>query len=66
MLPMAMAQSSSGILTIGRIVYWRERGDGSAQLGRSVIYDCLVFIVLQFAYIVIQVSDESMWLTKYV
>jgi len=32
-----------GTLTIGRIAYRREWGDGSAQRGRSVIYDCLVF-----------------------
>jgi len=43
MLPMSVARSSSGMLTIGRIAYRREGGDGSAQGGRSVIYDCLVF-----------------------
>ena len=32
----------SGTLTIGRIAYRREGGDGSAQRGRNVIYDCLV------------------------
>jgi len=42
MLPMSVARSSSGMLTIGRIAYQRERGDGSAERGRSVIYDCLV------------------------
>jgi len=41
-LPMFMARSSSGTLTIGRIAYRREGGDGSAQRGRGVIYDCLV------------------------
>jgi len=41
-LPMSVARSSSGMLTIGRIAYRREGGDGSAQRGRSVIYDCLV------------------------
>jgi len=41
-LPMSMARSSSGMLTIGRIAYRRERGDGTAQRGRSVIYDYLV------------------------
>ena len=34
-LPMSMARSSSGTLTIG--------GDGSAQRGQNVIYDCLVY-----------------------
>jgi len=43
MLPMSVARSSSGKLTIGRIAYRRERGDRSAQRGRSVIYDCLVY-----------------------
>ena len=42
MLPMSVARSSSGMLTIGRIAYRREGGDGSAQRGRSVLYDCLV------------------------
>ena len=41
-LPVSMARSSSGMLTIGRITYWREGGDGSAQRGRCVIYNCLV------------------------
>jgi len=41
-LPMAVARSFSGTLTIGRIAYRREWGDGCAQRGRSVIYDCLV------------------------
>jgi len=39
-----LCRSSSGMLTIGRIAYRREVGDGSAQRGRSVIYDCLVYI----------------------
>jgi len=43
LLPMSVARSSFGILTIGRIAYRREGGDGSAQRGRSVIYDCLVY-----------------------
>jgi len=34
--------SFATLLTIGRIVYRREGGDGSAQRRRSVIYDCLV------------------------
>jgi len=34
-----------GMLTIGRIACRRDGGDGSAQHGRSVIYDCLVIIV---------------------
>jgi len=42
MLPMSVARSSSGTLTIGRIASRCERGDGSAQRGRSVTYDCLV------------------------
>ena len=44
MLSMSVARSSSGMLTIGRIAYRREGGDGSAQRGRSGIYDCLVFV----------------------
>jgi len=44
MLPMAVARSSSGTLTIGCIAYRREGSDGSAQHGRSVIYDCLVIL----------------------
>ena len=31
-------------LTIGSIAYRREGGDGSAQRGRSVIYDCVVSV----------------------
>ena len=42
MLPMSVARSSSGMLTIGRIANRREGGDGSAQRGQSVIYDYLV------------------------
>jgi len=45
MLPMSVARSSSGMLIVGRIAYRREGGDGSAQCGRSVIYDCLVVVV---------------------
>jgi len=44
MLPMSVARSSSGLLTIGRIAYRREGVDGSAQRERSVIYDCLVLV----------------------
>jgi len=40
MLPMSVARSSTGMSTIGRIAYRREGGDGSAQHGRSVIYNC--------------------------
>jgi len=36
MLPMSVAWSSPGMLTIGFIVYWREGGDGSAQRGWSL------------------------------
>ena len=32
------------MLTIGRIAYGLEGGDGSAQRGRSAIYDCLVCV----------------------
>jgi len=46
MLPNYVAWSSSGTLTMGRIAYRREGGDGSAQRGRSVIYDCLVLCVI--------------------
>jgi len=47
-LPMSVARSSSGMLTIGRIAYRREGGDGSAQRGGIVIYDCVVFVVALF------------------
>ena len=47
MLPMSVARSSSGMLTIGRIAYRREGAQGSAQRGRSVIYDCLVMAALR-------------------
>jgi len=46
LLPMSVARSSSGMLMIGRITYQREGGDRSAQRGRIVIYDCLVYSVL--------------------
>jgi len=36
MFPMSVAWSSSGMLTIGRIAYQQDEGDGSAQC------DCLV------------------------
>jgi len=42
-VPTSVARSCSGMLTIGRVAYRREGGDGSAQRGRSAIYDCLVF-----------------------
>jgi len=45
MLPISVAQSSSGVLMTGHIVYRREGGDGSAQRGRSVICDCLVLLL---------------------
>ena len=44
MLPVSVARSSSGMLTIGRIAYRQEGGDGSAQRERSVIYNCLVCV----------------------
>ena len=48
-LPKSVARFSSGMLTIGRIAYRREGGDGSAQRGRNVIYDSLVyFVILSF------------------
>ena len=37
MLPMSVARSSAGMLTIGRIAHRRE-----GVTGLSVIYDCLV------------------------
>ena len=43
MLPMSVARSSSGMLTIGRIAYRLEGGNGSAQRGRSVIYAIALF-----------------------
>jgi len=46
MLPMSVAWSSSGMLTIGRIAYRREGDDGCAQRWWSVISDCLVFILV--------------------
>jgi len=49
-LPVSVAQSSSGTLTTGRIAYQREGGDGSAQRRRSVIYDCLVIVVVRPLY----------------
>ena len=50
MLPMSVARSSSGMFTIGRIAYRREAGDGrSAQRGRSVIYDRLVYLFVYCA-----------------
>jgi len=39
---MSVARTSSGMLTIVRIAFRREGGRGSAQRGRSVIYDCFV------------------------
>ena len=45
MFPMSVARSSD-MLTIGRIVYRQEGDDGSAQCGRSVMYDCLVCTVI--------------------
>ena len=47
MLPMSMAQSSSGMLTIGRIAYQQEGVDGRAKCGRTVIHDCLVMATLR-------------------
>ena len=37
-----------GMLIIGCIAYWREGGDGSAQRGRSVIYDSLVLCLCNY------------------
>ena len=45
---MCIRDRSSDMLTIGRIAYRREGGDGSAQRGRSVIYDCLVSFVTSY------------------
>jgi len=47
---MSVARYFSGILTIGRIAYHREGGDGSAQRVRSVIYNCLVLQLLLGKY----------------
>jgi len=59
MLPMSVARSSSGMMTIGRIAYRREEGDGSAQRGRSVIYKyCLVSVVLYAARLALAVSAQ--------
>jgi len=48
-LPMSVARSSSGTLRIGRIaaspIGGKGVSDGSAQHGRSVIYNCFVFFV---------------------
>ena len=55
MLPMSVARSSSGTLTIGRIAYRREGGDGSAQRGRSVINDCLVVVFVVVVVVVVVV-----------
>jgi len=46
-LPMSVARSF-GTLTIGRIAHRREGGDGSAERGRSVTYDCLVIVTSLF------------------
>ena len=61
MLPMSVARSSSGMLTIGRIAYQREGGDGSAQRVRSVIYGCLVrycssIVTMSLSYTVYKLS----------
>jgi len=45
-LPMSVARFSSGMLTIGRIAFRQEGGDGSAQIERSVIHDCPVLTVV--------------------
>jgi len=56
-----VARSPSGMLTIGRIAYRREWGDGSAQRGRSVIYDCLVrFVVDLWVDFVAQLVVQQM------
>ena len=47
MLRMSVARSSSGTLTIGNIGQSAGRGDGSADRGQSVTYDCLVDICRQ-------------------
>jgi len=46
-----MLPISVGMLTIGRIAYRREGGDGSAERGRSVIYDCLVVQASDTAFV---------------
>ena len=46
MLPVSVAPFSSCTLTIGRIAYRRQWGNGCEQRWRSVIHDCLVFDIL--------------------
>jgi len=58
MLPMSVARSSSGMLTIGRIACRREGGDGSAQRRRSVIYDCDCLVVICYSFVQIH-SDHA-------
>jgi len=41
------------MLTIGRIACRREEGDGSAQRGQSVIYDCLVVVAVVAVFVII-------------
>jgi len=59
MLPMSVAQSSSGMLTIGCIACRQEGGDGSAQRVRSVVYDCLVISVIKVtSQMVIRIATD--------
>ena len=55
LLPVSVARSYSysGMLTIGRIACRREEGDGSAQRGQSVIYDCLVVVAVVAVFVII-------------
>ena len=57
-LPMSVARSSSGMLMIACIAYRREGGDGSAQRGRSVIYDCLVFLCFLIACVLEDIAEN--------
>ena len=56
---MSVVRFSSGTLTIGRIAYRREAGDGSAQLGRIVIYDCLVLIFYVYVFLIMPIGIGS-------
>jgi len=60
MLPVSVAQSSSGMLTIGRIAYHWKGGDGSAQCGQSVIYGCLVDFCSKLAGADKEMADGGM------
>jgi len=60
MVPVSVAQSSSGMLTIGCIAYHWEGGDGSAQCGQRVIYNCLVDFCSKLAQAGKEMADGGM------